>query len=456
MTNIYMSAFTRWVAIVLLLCCSGCGPGGQEPLKGGSSDGIGPVNSDNVFVEPNTGMTMLKNEFLIKFIDLIDSEMVEEVLDLINADIVGRIKEIGLYHVRVKDVPEDEEIWETVADLLQNGRIELVTPIYQIGAHRIPHNDPIWDTWDSAYPDGNNWALELINAPEGWDYTTGSTVVNIGVVDFGFDADHEDLAMNIGSWTDDINGSSLYIDHGTMVSSIIAADGDNGIGMTGVMWKANLLLFECSAWSHSLFYNILDAAVSGARVINLSAGINWIDSLGRTPDENNAYDHLLIEYFNVIFDLVLKKISTEPYDVLFIQSAGNDHIDAKWNLGTALAEKYWQNFVVVSAVDQTGQFYERSNNGPLVTVSAPGVNVLAALGDNQYDASHSGTSCAAPYVTGLAGLLLSIKPDLSAAQLLQLISDGASESVVMVDSVPQTIRTINIENSLELLMDTYF
>jgi subtilisin family serine protease len=398
---------------------------------------------------------MLKNEFLIKFIDLIDSEMVEEVLELINADVVGQIVEIGIYHVRVKDVPEDEEIWATVADLLQNGKIELATPIYQIGTHRIPDSDPIWDTWDSANPDGNNWALELINAPEGWDYTTGSSALNIGVIDFGFYADHEDLAMNIGSWTDDINGSSLYIDHGTMVSSIIAAVGDNGIGMTGVMWEANLWLFECSEWSHSLFYNILDAAVSGARVINLSAGINWIDSLGRTPDENNAYDHLLIQYFNVVLDLVLKKISTKPYDVLFIQSAGNDHIDAKWNLGTALAEKYNQNFVVVSAVDQTGQLYKRSNHGPLVTVSAPGVNVFAAIGDNRYNASHSGTSCAAPHVTGLAGLLLSMKSDLSAAQLYQLILDGASERLVIVDGAPQTIRTINIDNSLELLIDAY-
>jgi hypothetical protein len=246
----------RWLLIILFLFFFSCA-GGQEPAEEETEfpDGIESVNQDNVFVEPNTGMRMIKNEFLVKFVDFIDKEEVDRVLNQVHAKVLGGIKEIEIYHVRVQDVPENEEIWMTVASLLQEGMIEFVSPIYQIGPHKIPDSDPIWDIWDTDNPDGNNWALELINAPEGWDYTIGSSDVTIGVIDFGFDAAHEDLIMNIGSWYDDIDGSSLHIDHGTMVSSIIAAEGNNNIGMTGVMWEANLLLFECSTWSHSLFYN---------------------------------------------------------------------------------------------------------------------------------------------------------------------------------------------------------
>ncbi len=103
---------------------------------------------------------------------------------------------------------------------------------------KVPNDGLGWKTadWDEEHPGGANWAWEFIKLPTAWNITNGSKDVKIGVVDLGFDIKHEDLKDNIDS---SISIQSVD-EHGTHVTGIIGAKGNNSIGISGVMWDADL------------------------------------------------------------------------------------------------------------------------------------------------------------------------------------------------------------------------
>jgi subtilisin family serine protease len=271
---------------------------------------------------------------------------------------------------------------------------------------------------------GQQWGLNNpndvdIDAPEAWSVTTGSTSTIVAVIDTGVDLTNPALVSRLWvnptasrprapvfGWNFLNNTGNVqdYNGHGTHVTGILAAAGNNGQGIAGVDWQARIMPLKILDSTGS---GSLDAAVSavyfaadhGARVINASWGSN-------TPDPALAD---AIRY-------------ADQKGVVFVNAAGNDGVN------TDVAPTYpgsyrLPNMLVVAAVDQNGNLASFSDYGAqTVDLAAPGVGILSTyprrFGSYAY---LSGTSMAAPFVSGVVSLLAGLHPSWTAEQLVQRV-----------------------------------
>jgi subtilisin family serine protease len=281
---------------------------------------------------------------------------------------------------------------------------------------------------------GNNWGADLVKAPEVWAKGyTGQGVV-VAVLDTGVDYNHNDLKGNI--WTnsneiadngkdddgdgfiDDVYGwnfadnNNNTLDkygHGTHVSGTIAGE-NNGFGVTGIAYDAKIMPVkvlddEGRGNRSDIAEGIRYAVDHGANVINLSLG-------SRFADDDGTYQPAL-EY-------------ASSKGVVVVMAAGNDG-DFQPGYPAHYADKWG---IAVGAVDKNNSmadFSNRAGMNPLTYVTAPGVGVYSTVSGNQY-ASYSGTSMAAPHVAGVVALMLSASPNLTDAQVRQIVSETALHS----------------------------
>lgn len=280
---------------------------------------------------------------------------------------------------------------------------------------------------------GRQWHLNQasdvdIDAPEAWDIQQGSNTVIIASIDTGVDYNHADLRDNI--WTnpgeiannridDDRNG---YVDdvrgwdfanndnnpmddnrHGTHVAGIMAAAGNNGIGGTGVAWRARIIPLKFlsatgSGSSANAIKAIQYAVANGAKISNNSwGGGGFSQALSDAIGAANAAGHL------------------------FVAAAGN----AGTNNDTtpSYPASYNQpNIISVASTTNTDALSSFSNFGVrTVHVAAPGSSIYSTVLNNSYGIL-SGTSMAAPVVSGIATLLLAQNPTLTVQQLKTAIT----------------------------------
>ena len=300
------------------------------------------------------------------------------------------------------------------------------------------------------------WGLAAINAEKAWDISTGEGVV-VAVLDTGIDYNHVDLRSQLYYNTGEIPGDGIdndrngYVDdylgwdfagtawyssrqdndvidlngHGTHVAGIIAAEGGNAEGIVGVAPEAKILPVKvlddsgCGSWT-SVARGIKYAADMGAKVINLSLG-------GWGQASPLSYIAQMVRY-------------AVGKGCVIVAAAGNSSADAKnflpANMPDVIAVAATQNLKDVRA--------HFSNYGSCIDVAAPGVNVLSlrAAGtglDRSYsfepkrDAAAEyrwlhGTSMAAPFVSGLAALLLAAEPDLTPEEVRGRIRNSATDA----------------------------
>lgn len=242
-----------------------------------------------------------------------------------------------------------------------------------------------------------------IRVLEAWSYGLGAGEI-VGVVDSGVDLGHHDLAGQIaaggGSFVNgwnpgavsDVNG------HGTHVSGIIAARANNSIGVVGVAPGARVLPLRVfssgggarDSWIAQAFDYAGDL---GLRVVNASLS-------GEAPSQTLS-----------------NAIGSHP-NTLFVTAAGNDGRDARLVSPCNVPQP---NVLCVGATDYNDRRAQFSNYGAAsVDLFAPGVEIESTWPANGY-MLHSGTSMAAPHVSGEAALLLGARPSLSTQQLKDLI-----------------------------------
>lgn len=284
-------------------------------------------------------------------------------------------------------------------------------------------NDPrfpeMWNLHNTGQNGGTPGAD--IHAPEAWGITTGSTNLVVGVIDTGIDYNHEDLNANMfrnpldcnnngidddgNGFVDDCYGIDTFNDdsdpmddhgHGTHVAGTIGAAGNNGIGVVGVNWQVKLLackFINSGGWGYeSDAISCLDyMATMKDRGVNLVATNN---SWG-----GDAFSQALLDAID----------SHRQRGILFIAAAGNAASD---NDGSSLfpAGYYLPNLIAVAATDPSDSLASFSNFGRRSThLGAPGVDILSSTPGNTYS-TYSGTSMAAPHVTGVAALLAAQDP----------------------------------------------
>ena len=266
-------------------------------------------------------------------------------------------------------------------------------------------NDPLFS---------QQWGLSWIKAPQAWDATPGSHNVTIAVVDTGVWYTDSDIAPNMWNNTDGTHGYDIIANteypmdadtptyHGTGVAGVIGAVTNNNDLMAGVCQCSIMALRALGSAGEGSSTNVskaIDWAVNhGARIINLSLGTNTTIS---TPTD-----------MSIAINYAWSK------GALVIAAAGNE------GTGTLDYPASLPNVVSVAAIGPTGQRAYFSNYGPGLSISAPGYNIIT-LSSN--DGSHylSGTSLATPFVSGVAGLIWSLDPNLTNRQVWDILNRTA-------------------------------
>lgn len=347
-----------------------------------------------------------------------------------------------------------------------------------------------WNTWgEDGYTgnwDGNlanipkKWGMEAIRAPFAWAYSDLMEPVKVGVVDNGFymgmnKADYPITIIN-KEYTEEKN-------HGTHVAGIIGATPNNRFGVTGVAWNADLYGFDFDydgrwkddeAFTYAFFRAGIEfMAECGVRVINASLGQNYKES-----DSKDRIDEL-VKKDRLFFEDMLRDLKSNGHDMLFVQSAGNNAArQLNLNQNARLAENngYFsavrdaelksQVIVVGNAQFNVSQLVmnESSSYGSRVDVFAPGSYIYStvvpgreriengkevdstAVVDSGF-ARMTGTSMAAPHVTGVAAMVFGVNPSFSAKQVKEIILNTATQNGVDTSSAfaNTTTRLLNAE-----------
>ena len=353
-------------------------------------------------------------------IDIILSKIsVEDISSVVpfKKNLDPRLPDINrIYRVQYSDNISPDEVAEKFKDL---NHVLYSEPRFIQFETTIP-NDPYYSS---------QWHLPVIDASQAWSVTTGDTNVVIAIVDDAIDLDHEDLANNIfTNWVeyhgtegidDDLNGYVDDIhgwdfaendndpnpviasqDHGTHVAGCASAVTNNGMGVAAPGWKCKILPLK--------FSNDSNGSLSGDN----AAAIIYAADMGADLTNNSygggGYSNYFRDAFSYAYEL----------GTLSLTSAGNSNEDEA-NYPAAYPT------VLSVASTTTGDYKSSFSTYHLsVDISSPGSGIRSSVPDNQY-ASFSGTSMASPVAAGIAGLIKSQFPDLTASELAIRLSATA-------------------------------
>ena len=332
----------------------------------------------------------------------------------------------GTFNAQILDFASAQKMATAQATLSANSNVVSVTPNLVVTPQVAP-NDPFY---------GSQWAPAAMNLPAAWDTTTGSSSTIVAVLDTGVLLTHPDLVGNL--WTNPADGSHgyNYVDgntdptdvttiggapigsagHGTHVAGIIGASGNNGIGVAGVNWNTSIMALR----------------VCGPRYGNTTAGcyLDWV-----LQALQFAYDHgarVINESFggpgafataerDMITAIAGPGVGLQK-GALVVAAAGNSGMDTT-NSPFYPASYNLSNLVSVGALGQNGAIASFSNYGwNSVDVLAPGENIYSTMVNGTFSNSGdygylSGTSMAAPEVSGLAALIFTAHPTWTPAQV---------------------------------------
>lgn len=356
-------------------------------------------------------------------------------------------RELPQDETKLLRLPRDLPVREAVRRYNSYLGVEYAEPDYLLApTQAVSVNDPEYPRLHGLNNTGQGGGVAGadISAPAAWTVTTGSDDVVVAVIDTGVDISHPDLRNNL--WTnadetrngrdddgngyiDDVNGWDFYNnnasvynsedgdEHGTHVAGTIAAEGNNGIGVTGVAWNVKIMplkfLGPNGGYTSDAVRAIDYALDKGAKVSNNSWG-----GAGASRTLKDAITR------------------AEAAGHLFVAAAGNAGQDNDVNPSYPASYDN-PNIVSVAATNNRDELASFSNYGAqTVDVGAPGVGIFSTLPNNSYG-SYNGTSMAAPYVSGIAALLLSNNNDLRYPEL----KDRILRSTVGVSSLRGKTRT---------------
>ena len=403
-------------------------------------------------------------EVLVKFKKGVDASKKKSTHDKMDASVLTEISAIGVQKVKSKFGKSTEDLvrqYKNDPDVLYaepNG-------LYYIQA--LP-NDPkfpnLWGLNNTgqivAGVAGNQDAD--IDAPEAWGLFTGTANTIVADIDTGVDYTHPDIAANM--WVnpgeiagngrdDDANG---YVDdvygwnfiygnnnpmddhgHGTHVAGTIAASGNNGIGVTGISWRARIMALKiCNSGGGCSFsaaaQAVLYAARMGAKVSNNSYG-----GLGA-----GAFSQTLLDAINV------------ANGMLFVAAAGNDNNDND-KIPTYPCNLAASNVLCVAATGQDDSKASFSSYGlNSVDLAAPGVNILSTVPSAACELCEpsgyrylQGTSMAAPHVTGAAVLTTAMFPTLSVSKIKNVLMGSVDANPFLMPRIASGGR-LNVNRAL--------
>ncbi|MBW1855044.1 MAG: S8 family serine peptidase, partial [Deltaproteobacteria bacterium] len=259
------------------------------------------------------------------------------------------------------------------------------------------------------------WNIEMIKAPEVWELGIDGSGVVVGIFDLGVAVNHPDLKSNYrggdNSWFDPFGEHDQpydYEGHGTHVTGIIVG-GNAGGKYIGVAPGAK--------WIAARYRN--DAG-AGGRTSDMHKGFQWFMDPDGDPDTNDAPDVVNNSWSFLLSPYCRRGLQD---DIRALRMAGIIPVFSAGNSGPLpFFANSPGNYPETIAVGATGPFdiiYFFSSRGPnncdlsiFPDITAPGIGILSSTPHGNY-LSLSGTSMAAPHVTGIIALMLDANPNLS-------------------------------------------
>jgi len=327
-------------------------------------------------------------------------------------------------NIYLVDLKDSYQLESTISLLQTDENVKYISKDYKLASRSLP-NDPFFFQQEN---------LNIINAPDVWERTTGGKNVNgddivVAIIDNGFDIFHEDLVNNIwtnpgeidndnidndnNGFTDDFLGlhlpsktdDHLTLSHGTNVAGIIGAEGDNDTGITGINWDIKLMLLSTSpgpgndgfvsdvikAYEYVEFQRTLFNESDGAQGAFIVASNSSFGRENALPENHPMW----CDMYNILGEAgVISAVAT---------SNSFKNVDITGDVPSNCSSPYT---IVVTSSDYADQIV-RAYGPTHVDISAPGENVFMSNINNNYSTS-SGTSYATPQISGTIALLNSI------------------------------------------------
>ncbi|MFN3241556.1 MAG: S8 family serine peptidase [Planctomycetota bacterium] len=316
--------------------------------------------------------------------------------------------------------------------------VRCASPNYVMQAFTNP-NDTFYD---------KQWHYPQINLPQAWDVSQGSSNVIVAVLDTGIVSSHPEFSGRLIGGYDMISNPQIARDgdgrdpdpedvgdlitpqgssfHGTHVAGTIGANGNDGQGVAGVDWNCKLMTVR-----------VLGAG--GGTIDDIANGILYAAGL---PNASGAVPPQRADIINMSLggpglSPVMEQACNQAAaaGVLLVAAAGNDNSDMP------MSPASFDSVLSVGAVDLVRQRAPYSNFSPTIDIWAPGGDmsadrnadgfpdgVLSTMADDQgnlFFKFENGTSMASPHVAGVAALVLAANPNLSAADLRQILIGNA-------------------------------
>ncbi|MEZ4742177.1 MAG: S8 family serine peptidase [Bdellovibrionota bacterium] len=404
------------------------------------------------------------SQLIVKFKMTINTIKLDQLLSKYNASIIKRFKSNGALLLYFDSIISDYKLFTIARSLDENPEVEYVEANTLLYLDEVP-NDELFSKQYGINNDGQTGGKvdADIDAPEAWNIATGNRKNIVAVIDTGINYLHPDLAenywFNAGELGTDINGRDKrsngvdddgngFVDdykgwdfanndndpmddhgHGSQCAGIIGARGNNTIGVSGVNWQAAIVAIKFFRASGS---GTLDHAISAIEyAIDLNVKI-----------ANNSWSGR--EYSETLKAAIAK---AEDSGMLIVAAAGNNGLD------TDLYPRYpssfnLENIISVAASEANDNLARFSNFGrESVDIAAPGVGIFSTVLESNYG-EKSGTSMAAPYVSGVAALLLSKYPQLTALELKNIILMG-SDPIDQMHGKTVSGGRLNANNAIE-------
>jgi subtilisin family serine protease len=351
--------------------------------------------------------------FYVKLKGKSDFEKLKVIAAQRNVKIVKQVPNMPLWYILSLNPDAKEYSFEAANFFYETGLFEEVDPAFMFDFKTTCTNDTmfgsLWGLNNSSHPNID------INACQAWSISQGAGTT-VAIVDSGIDKIHNDLAANISptSFNCETGTSPSGIPrwHGTHVAGIVGAVRNN-LQVVGVAPQAKLMsishFFEPLAApniSAELASGISFAWQNGAQVINNS----WGDQGGAFYTQ---FHSAILE--NSIIDAMTQGRNGRGAVVVF--AAGN-----YGNSGAVMdyPANFHDDILAVGSITSTGTRSFFSGYGSKLDVAAPGSGILSTITSND-TRIFDGTSMAAPHVAGIAALMLSVNPNLSRCQVVNII-----------------------------------
>ncbi len=337
---------------------------------------------------------------------------------------------------------EKYQTLKNIKSLNSRKDVEYAEPNYIYHATQIPN-----DTYFAF-----QWHYRLINLPQAWDITTGSSAtgaVTVAIIDTGVVLTHPDLQGQFVEGYDFISDPEIALDgdgidsnpndpgdgiysgssswHGTHVAGTVAAHTNNNLGVAGVAWDAKLMPLRALGYGGGKAYDIDQAVRYAAGLPNDS---------GSLPAKRADIINLSLagNYSRTAQQTILQ---ARDAGVIIVAAAGNE------NTKKLFYPASFDGVISVSATDYSGNRAPYSNFGQRIDIAAPGGNseidqntdgyadgILSTLiddtsGTNNFIYSfYQGTSMASPHVAGVLALMKAVFPDLRPDDVDALLQNG--------------------------------